>query len=915
MKRLTISILFLLTIIFSLYSETIKVGYVNYHGYQEGLENEYKTGFGYEYLQKLSYYTGWEFQYVYGSFSELLDKISNNEIDIMGNVSYTEERANKMSFSAVEQGLETFYFYVLSENANLVKLDLSILNGKRVGVNAGSYQKTLFEEWCKNNDIDCTIVEYQDDEKRGKDLNSSYLFGIIESNIVGRTELSQNWISTFNVGSAPFYFAVSKSRPDILKQLNQAQDKILSSNRFYNDEVKIKYLRGQEINSHELTDLEHNWLLEHPLIKIGYLVDYAPFCNTLNENGELTGLISSVLDYIEKEFTVAFQPITFHDYEDLIFALNSNQIDIAFPILGDFWVAEMAKIALTDSFTTSNMLLFYKGEYNKHLTEKIAVTKSSPFSENYAKILYPNAELFYYDTIWDCIDAANADETLSTIFNASCFHVDKNIYDVFDSFQISLLNDSIDICFAVKKGDTELLSFLNKGLSSIPRSLINDSLVEFSFVEEQISLKKILKSHPKTVFFAGLGFFMLILLFFIGYIVIIRKNNKKLIVLREQAEFANAAKTTFLFNMSHDIRTPMNAVVGFTKMAQQNLTNPEKLEDYLKKIKISSDTLLDLINQVLDLARIESNKIQVNYDVESLYKFDEVMRSMFETAAAANDIKLILETDIQDEYYYVDQSMMTQICVNLMGNALKFTPCGGTIIHSLKQVSKPDIFGMVKIELTIKDTGIGMSEDYLKKAFEAFSRERTSTESGIQGTGLGLSIVKRTCDLLGATLDVKSEVGKGTEFKIGYSLKIASKPENTKKNQKTSLTQNNLIGKKVLLVEDNKLNQQIANEILKSFGVNIEIADNGAAAVDLATKNDYDLILMDIQMPIMNGYVATNKIRIIPDVKKATTPIIAMTANAFDDDKRRAIKEGMNGFVSKPIDIDELLNAINDFIR
>lgn len=164
-------------------------------------------------------------------------------------------------------------------------------------------------------------------------------------------------------------------------------------------------------------------------------------------------------------------------------------------------------------------------------------------------------------------------------------------------------------------------------------------------------------------------------------------------------------------------------------------------------------------------------------------------------------------------------------------------------------------------------------------------------------------------------MDVKSEVGKGTEFKIGYSLKIASKPENTKKNQKTSLTQNNLIGKKVLLVEDNKLNQQIANEILKSFGVNIEIADNGAVAVDLATKNDYDLILMDIQMPIMNGYVATNKIRIIPDVKKATTPIIAMTANAFDDDKRRAIKEGMNGFVSKPIDIDELLNAINDFIR
>ena len=217
MKRLIISILFLITLLFSLYSETIKVGYVNYYGYQEGLENQYKTGFGYEYLQKLSYYTGWEFQYEYGSFSELLNKLATNEIDIMGNVSYTEERAQKMSFSSVEQGLESFYFYVLSENANLVKLDVSILNGKRVGVNADSYQKTLFEDWCKNNNIDCKIIEYKDDEQRGKDLNSNYLFGIIESSIVGRTDLSQNWISTFNVGSAPFYFAVSKARPDILQ--------------------------------------------------------------------------------------------------------------------------------------------------------------------------------------------------------------------------------------------------------------------------------------------------------------------------------------------------------------------------------------------------------------------------------------------------------------------------------------------------------------------------------------------------------------------------------------------------------------------------------------------------------------------------------------------------------------------------
>lgn len=456
---------------------------------------------------------------------------------------------------------------------------------------------------------------------------------------------------------------------------------------------------------------------------------------------------------------------------------------------------------------------------------------------------------------------------------------------------------------------------MNKGLTATPKSLITDALVEASFVKEVLSLKSFIKNHPKTIFILTFGFFALILFFFLGYIVVTRRSQKKLSILREQAEFANSAKTTFLFNMSHDIRTPMNAVVGFTEMAQRNITDTAKVKDYLQKIKVSSDMLLSLINQVLDLARIESNKIQVNYTVVNLLTFEEIIRSMFENAASANDIKLIVETDIQDEYFYLDQTMMTQICVNLMGNALKFTSAGGTITHSVKQLSKPDILGNVKIQVKIKDTGIGMSEEYLKKAFEAFTRERTSTESGIQGSGLGLSIVKRTCELLGADLKVESEVGKGTEFTIIYSLKIASKPENSKNRTKKSIKQKNLEGKKVLLVEDNKLNQQIANEILKSIGLEVDIANNGAIAVENASTKDYDLILMDIQMPIMNGYVSTNHIRRLSEVKKATVPIIAMTANAFEDDKKRALKEGMNGFVSKPIDITELLKSINDHIR
>lgn len=915
MKRFTISLFLLFSLGFFLFSETVRVAYVNHQGYQEGTEDTYKTGFGYEYLQKISYYTGWEYEYVYGSFEESIARIINNEVDIMGNVSYTEERAKEMFFSTAEQGTETFYLYALSGNSNLIKYDLSILNGKKIGINAGSYQISLFQNWCKENNLNCIIVEYDNNDKRAADLNSGYLFGTIESTIVAKSSLSEFWVPVFTIGYAPFYYAVSKAKPEILEALNIAQDKILQGNRFYNDEIKIKYLRGQEILSQELDDSEYTWLLKHPKIKVGYLVDYAPFCNIDSETNELVGILQSLLNYIQNIHRVSFETTAYYSYEDMIAALNLGEIDAAFPILGDYWIAEKDNIALSDPITTSNMLLFFNGEYNKNITEKIAVTRASPFSLNYAKIFYPNAEYIFYDTIWDCVSATTNDKSLSTIYNASCYHVDKNTHDVFDNFHMTLLSNYINICLAVKKGNIELLSLLNKGLAVTPKSIINDSLVEASFIEDDLTFAKFLKNHPKIVFFFVIGIFMVILIFFITYVEIARKNHRKQTILREQAEFANAAKTTFLFNMSHDIRTPMNAVIGFTEMAQRNINNPKKIEDYLQKIKISSDTLLDLINQVLDLARIESNKIQVNYEIESLYKFDEITRSMFETAAAANDIKLISEIDIQDEYYYIDQTMMTQICVNLMGNALKFTPCGGTITHSIKQISKPDMYGAVKIQLKIKDTGIGMSEEYLKKAFEAFSRERTSTESGIQGTGLGLSIVKRTCELLGATLDVQSEVGKGTEFTIEYLLKIAPPPKIEINEEEKSLTQKKLLGKKVLLVEDNKLNQIIAIEILKEFGLIPEVADNGAIALDLITKNDYDLILMDIQMPVMNGYIATNNIRLLPDKKKASIPIIAMTANAFEDDRKRALNEGMNGFVSKPIDIDELLGAINTFIK
>lgn len=381
----------------------------------------------------------------------------------------------------------------------------------------------------------------------------------------------------------------------------------------------------------------------------------------------------------------------------------------------------------------------------------------------------------------------------------------------------------------------------------------------------------------------------------------------------ERAESANQAKSTFLFNMSHDIRTPMNAIVGFTQIAKENLDNRELVADCLDKISISGDTLLNLINQVLDLARIENNKYALEYSVMNLRDFDNVGRSMFSQPMEEKGIDLIMETEIENEYYYVEKTKMTQICINLMGNALKFTPSGGTVLHTYKQISKPDEDGYVKIELKIKDNGIGMSKDFLAHAFEAFERERTSTESGIQGTGLGLAIVKKNCDMLGATVSIESELGKGTEFTIIYNLKVADPSHIPEKMESHDVSEINLEGKKVLLVEDNDINRKLADFILKKVGILVDYAENGAIAVRKvmhSNPGDYDLVLMDIQMPVMDGYRATHEIRNLDNPKLANIPIIAMTANAFEVDRKKAMSHGMDGHIAKPLNVPKLLECI-----
>lgn len=378
---------------------------------------------------------------------------------------------------------------------------------------------------------------------------------------------------------------------------------------------------------------------------------------------------------------------------------------------------------------------------------------------------------------------------------------------------------------------------------------------------------------------------------------------------------ANLAKREFLFNMSHDIRTPMNAIIGFTALAQTHIDDRGQVEDYLKKISVSSQHLLSLINDVLDMSRIESGKVTLEAKPVHLPELVHELRDIIQAVVSKKDLSLTLDTvGVENEDIIADPLRLEQILINVLANAVKFTPDGGQI--SLWIVQKDTApAGYADFEFHIKDNGIGMSEEFQKHIFEQFARERTSTVSKIQGTGLGMAITKSLVDMMGGRITVKSEQGKGSEFTISLRFPIGeAKTEQTPPAAKASA----FTGKKLLVVEDNELNLEIASTLLKEAGFEVDTAENGKVAVEkveAASADRYDLILMDIQMPEMDGYEATRRIRALPDTKKAALPIVAMTANAFEDDRKNALRAGMNGHIAKPLDIQKLFQVLSELLK
>jgi len=385
----------------------------------------------------------------------------------------------------------------------------------------------------------------------------------------------------------------------------------------------------------------------------------------------------------------------------------------------------------------------------------------------------------------------------------------------------------------------------------------------------------------------------------------------------EQANAANEAKSAFLANMSHDIRTPMNAIIGFTALLEKNIDNVEKRNDYIAKIKASGEYLLELLNNILEMARIESGETIIDETIWSVEQFNNTLMSVFREEIDRKNLKFNREIQVEHSYVWCDATKIQEVFFNLMSNAVKYTPEGGSIIMRLNEMPS-DREGYVVYKAEVEDTGIGISEEFLPYIFDEFTRERNTTQSKIGGTGLGMPIAKKLVDIMGGSIAVESRVGRGTRFTVTIPFRIADKEGMEKSYEEAAeYAINEFTGKRILLAEDNDLNAEIATEILEELGVEVEHAKDGVLCVDMLQKSEpgyYDLILMDIQMPNMNGYQAAERIRELSGGYK-DIPIVAMTANAFEEDKQHAFAAGMNGHIAKPIDVTKLMEELTEFLE
>ena len=889
-------------------NKTVRVGYFPYSNFQEGSYGEHKQGAGYEYLQKISYITGWKYEYVYGSFKECLDMLADGEIDLLGSVSYTPERAESIDYSTYAEGTERYWIYTREEHANLADGDLKQMNGCRIGATDGSYQKELLEKWLDSNQIQAEVVICKGYDEMIEKLDADELDALV----VPALSVNSDFIAIANIGAGDCYFGVSKSRPDLLEELNSALEEINNTETDYSSKLYARY-EGKAVINYALNKEEKQWLDAHEnTIRVGYLKDNLPFCG--EENGKLTGILGTVLDTVQEKYEITIKVVPCSTGVQMNEALQSGEINIAGPIIQDFYMQEQFQVVLTDAIFDITPVVIYKGKEYSSCLSTIAVTETSLYSELMVSLLFPDAEIKQYGTQEECLEAVANGKVGATVIPSSKINL-LNESPLTKSLSFAEMAKRQELAMFTTRENRRAATIINKAIDQSSNILNGVVLAQNSVSEKKMTLQDVLTEYAGFVI--GVSFVIIFVLLLLLYsLSVSRKKQMEALKEAQDANAANIAKTTFLNHMSHDIRTPMNAIVGFTDIAMKRKPDKE-VEDCLKKIRQSSEYLMTLINDVLDISRIESGKLEYKPVLVDLRDMTDTVLSIARGYMENRDLNFsVSREELKNPYVMADELRIREVLLNIISNAVKFTKDGGTISFAAENAPGNDENHII-VRYHISDTGIGMSEEFQTRIFDEFSQENNGARTSYKGTGLGMAIAKQYVDLMGGKIEVSSRQGVGSAFTVEIPLLIA---EHVLTEEKEKLRKDiDLHGLHVLLAEDNDLNAEIAIALLEEKGMIVTRTTDGKSALTQfcnTVPRTFDLILMDIMMPEMNGYETTKAIRNLPDRPDGKEiPIIAMTANAFAEDVQAALKAGMDDHVAKPIDMSILISVITKYIE
>ena len=889
-------------------------------------EKGIRKGYGYELLQTLSGYTGWQLEYVTCDWSDCFEKLKNGEIDIMGDISYTEERTEEMLFSDEPMGEEKDYLYADLSREDITASDFKTLNGKKIGVLMGTEPEVMLTEWEEKYDLKTQHVNISNNEDAKQKLANHEIDCFVSMEESFWTELGISTIT--RVGSSDIYYAINKDRADIKEELDNAMRALEDADPFYTADLYKKYFSMDYTPI--LTGEEKAWLKKHGAIRMGFLTSDSGVSTYNPSTGELTGTITDYIRFAKDclgNQELEFQMVGYDSQKAELDALKSGEIDMVFHFDQSPNLAEEYSVACTNTTWTSNMMaVTNKEHFNETQANRVAVPQNKISLTRYLAVYYPQ---------WEIVDCAAPEDAARLVKDgqADCFVTgvssQENYSKKYDFYSVPLPNPAKS-CFAVNSGNGILLSILNKTIKAMPVNMLTGALAMYKSAARKVTLGEFIRDNFVMVLLVSSIFVAVILLAILKLLRKARKAeaaarkaandtqelNAKLQIAAENAESAKRAKSTFLFNMSHDIRTPMNAIIGYADLASRHSDDPAKLKKYMEHIQVCGQNLLMLLNNVLDLARIENDKTEMEYSVSDVEKDFRNCIAMFRNQADSKGQTLTVTTQLQYPYIYADIPHLTEVCTNLVSNAVKYTGAGGTIRCGVTQ--KPGKKeGWCDTVVTVADNGIGMSQEFQKHIFEPFERERTSTVSKVEGSGIGMGIVKKLVGLMGGTVEVESKIGVGSTFTVTIPCRIASEEEVQAKRAADPADRESLRGTRILLTEDNDLNAEIATELLQEEGCTVDRAKDGVECVDMlekAANGTYQLILMDVQMPVMNGYDATKKIRRMDDPQKANIPIVAMTANAFSEDKQVALDAGMNDHIAKPINMSVLVPTLRKYL-